>query len=70
MSDWIDIDDNFKPDIGQYCYILIPVGSQYVTESAEYIGAGVWIGAWCDSRGNGCSYRVDYWMLRPEQPTP
>lgn len=61
---WISVDDRF-PEIGQQCLIEIPVCDNFNIENGKYKGSGVWIGAWCDSRGNGCPYKVTRWMPRP-----
>lgn len=63
VDEWISVDDRF-PEIGQQCLIEIPVCDNFNIENGKYKGSGVWIGAWCDSRGNGCPYKVTRWMPR------
>jgi hypothetical protein len=50
------------PEVGQVCLIKIPVASRYNIENGTYKGDGVWVGAWMDNRGVGCSYKVSEWM--------
>jgi len=69
MSEWISVEERL-PDIGHKCLIRIPVCSSSNIESGTYKGDGVWIGAWCDSRGKGNFYAVTHWMDRPEEPLP
>lgn len=57
--------EEFLPEIGQECLIEIPVCDKFNLESAKYKGEGVWVGAWCDSRGKGCNYKVTRWMPSP-----
>lgn len=61
---WISVDDKL-PEIGQQCLIEIQVCDNFNIENGKYKGNGVWVGAWCDSRGNGCPYKVTRWMPRP-----
>ena len=60
----ISIEDRM-PEIGQECLIEIPVCDKFNLESARYKGNGVWVGAWCDFRGKGCTYNVTRWMPSP-----
>ncbi len=68
MSEWISIKDRL-PEIGQECLIRIPVSNYHNIESASHKSRGIWSGAWCNSRGSGCTYRVSHWMPRPEEPS-
>lgn len=60
---WINIEEQL-PKIGQECLIEIPVCERFNVESGKYKGNGVWVGAWCSERGNGCCYKVSRWMPR------
>ena len=64
---WISIDDKW-PELGQETLIRIPVTSHFNIENGKYMGGHMWIGAWCDRRGVGASYKVTHWMPRPEEP--
>lgn len=60
---WINIEEQL-PKIGQECLIEIPVCERFNVENGKYKGDGVWVGAWCDSRGKGCNYKVTRWIPR------
>lgn len=65
MSSWTGIEDGM-PEIGQKVLIEIPVCGHFNIENGEYIGGGVFYGAWCSKRGNGECYKVSRWMPIPE----
>jgi hypothetical protein len=68
MSEWISI-KNKMPELDDECLIRIPVCGRFNIENGKYAGAGLWHGAWCDTRGRGMAYRVSHWMPRPAEPT-
>lgn len=63
IDSWISV-DKYLPEVGQECLIEIPVCERFNVESGKYKGNGVWVGAWCSERGNGCHYKVSRWMTR------
>lgn len=63
IGGWISVDEQF-PKVGQECLIEIPVCERFNVENGRYKGDGVWVGAWCSERGNGCHYEVSRWMPR------
>ena len=65
--EWISIDDKL-PEVGQETLIRIPVTSHFNIENGKYKGSGSWVGAWCDRRGVGASYKVTHWMPLPVPP--
>lgn len=67
LAGWISVDERL-PAVGQQVLIRIPVVNSFVIESARYSVEGVFVGAWCGSRGKGCGYSVTHWMPRPEEP--
>ena len=67
MSEWISV-ENKLPAMGQECLIRIPVSNYHNIESGRHKSHGIWTGAWCNSRGAGCSYKVSHWMPRPNEP--
>lgn len=68
MSGWISVDESL-PVMGQQCLILMLLSSYSNIESGKYKGDGKWIGAWCDTRGADCTYKVSHWMPRPDDPS-
>lgn len=65
--EWIKCSDGY-PNIGDEVLIRIPACGYHNIENGKYKGYGQFIGAWCDSRGEGCAYRVSHWMPLPEPP--
>lgn len=64
---WISVEDRL-PEAGQETLIRIPVCERFNIENGKYKGDGVWVGAWCDRRGNGQHYKVSHWMPKPPEP--
>jgi len=66
--EWINCSDAY-PNVGQEVLIRIPVCSHHNIENGKYRGEGVFIGAWCNSRGVSCAYKVTHWMPLPAPPS-
>jgi hypothetical protein len=66
---WVDVNDAL-PNLGDEVLIRIPVCGHHNIESAKYKGDGQFYGAWCSTRGHGCTYKVSHWMTRPQDPRP
>lgn len=66
--EWVKCSERM-PKMGEKVLIRIPVSEHFNIENGRYKGDGVFIGAWFDSRGNGCAYKVTHWMPLPEPPS-
>ncbi|WP_338561799.1 DUF551 domain-containing protein [Erwinia sp. E_sp_B04_7] len=58
------------PKVGEDVLIRIPVCESFNIESGKYIGDGLFLGAWFDTRGKGKAYDVSHWMPLPAAPVP
>lgn len=64
---WIKCSDGY-PDVGEEVLIRIPVCEKFNIENANYKGDGQFLGAWCDIRGKGRTYKVTHWQPLPLPP--